>query len=398
MHPTVSEIYHKFESDGLTLLTGTGGLNNPVASCGILDYEYEEGVVEKYSRIHFRKNQLILTSFFYAKDNEFLISKAIKTLKQRGCSGLIVRNVFHLAIRENIIRYADSIGFPIFVLNQSKIYFEDLIVAVHELNKSYKSMYSYEDKINYLLAHPDDLQIQLKTITDINPSFESDILTIYFKGKKEFSAKEYVQMEKRFYESNILKNSDTMFYYKNGFMIICTRQMFYGNMIQPLVSSYLSLLSDDHTSFHIGVSSLFHAITDLPSSITESLYSCSFHAEVRKDFVTYEDLGVYQVIIPYVNDEVMKSFLDQYLNPLKDYDAEYQTNLFETALEYVQHHGNILETAQAFNQHKNTIRYRLNKISQVLDCNIIAKENYEKLMIAVRIHICKNTLDTNRHK
>ncbi len=393
MYSTVSEIYHMFQSEGLTLLTSNSTLSNPVTRCAILDYEYEESLMEKYVYVQFQKNQLILTSFLYAKENEFLISKAIKCLKQRGCSGLIVRNVFHIAIRENIIRYADSMNFPIFVLKNPNIFFEDIIIAVHEMNKDYNSIHAFENKINNLLAHPEDTKLQLTTMTNINPSYNSDLITVYFKGKKEFTEKIYFGIIKRFKESNILKNSDSIFYYNNGFMIICTRQIFQSKSIDSLISLFLEVLSEDCSNFYIGVSSIYHSINDLRNSILESLYSSSFHSEIHKDYVMYKDLGIYQVIIPYAKDKVMKNFLYQYLYPLRDHDAEYQTNLFETILEYVRNHGNVLETAKFFNQHKNSVRYRLNKISQVLNCNIFDKENYEKILIAVKIHNCRNLMN-----
>ena len=79
-----------------------------------------------------------------------------------------------------------------------------------------------------------------------------------------------------------------------------------------------------------------------------------------------------------------------YIKPLEDYDLETKGNLLETAINYVLNDADIQKTAQAMLQHKNTIRYRLKNISNIIGMNVFETKNYEILSFAVRIFICND--------
>ena len=144
MKVTVEDISNFPEFADLKLIAGRGGLNKPVERCGILDYEFVEGVREKWYNTNFRdENMIVMTSFLYAKDNEYLIMDAVKNLASRKCSGLIIKNIFHLPIHENVIRYADTMNFPILVIEGSNIHFEDLIVLISERIRHYAVSYTH---------------------------------------------------------------------------------------------------------------------------------------------------------------------------------------------------------------------------------------------------------------
>ena len=81
MKVTVEDICNFPEFTNLKLVAGKGGLNNTVDRCGILDYEFVDGVREKWSITNFRdENMIVVTSFLYAKDNEYLIMVGVKIM------------------------------------------------------------------------------------------------------------------------------------------------------------------------------------------------------------------------------------------------------------------------------------------------------------------------------
>ena len=62
----------------LEVLAGADGLTGAVDSCGILDYELEQGLNKKYTDQNFHSGQLVLTSLLFAKNNPFLVRDAVK--------------------------------------------------------------------------------------------------------------------------------------------------------------------------------------------------------------------------------------------------------------------------------------------------------------------------------
>ena len=129
MDYTVSDFYHVFK-EKLLLLAGEGGLPREVSSVGILDYELDPSVKDRYICDNFHHDMLVVATFLYAKKNPYLIGDAVRHLIQKGCSGLLIRNVFNLPVPETVLRYADSKDFPILLVNGSGIYFEDFVYEV----------------------------------------------------------------------------------------------------------------------------------------------------------------------------------------------------------------------------------------------------------------------------
>lgn len=86
----------------------------------------------------------------------------------------------------------------------------------------------------------------------------------------------------------------------------------------------------------------------------------------------------------------MRDFARTYIKQIEDYDLETNSNLLETAIAYVLNDGDLQKTADYMIQHKNTIRYRLKNVSNILGINIFETKHYEILSFAIRIYICND--------
>ncbi len=63
-----------------------------------------------------------------------------------------------------------------------------------------------------------------------------------------------------------------------------------------------------------------------------------------------------------VNDpELLAQFVEQWLAPLVEYDAEHNTELLHTLNAYFTNNGNMARTAHELNIHRNTLVYRLGR-------------------------------------
>lgn len=65
---TISD-FHKTYKNSLKLIAGAGGLSNPVKLAGFLDYELVPELKNKYYHSNLEKDQLLLSSFLYARNN-----------------------------------------------------------------------------------------------------------------------------------------------------------------------------------------------------------------------------------------------------------------------------------------------------------------------------------------
>lgn len=393
MKVTVEDISNFPEFSSLKLIAGQGGLNKVVEKCGILDYEFVDGVREKWYSTNFRdENMIVMTSFLYAKDNEYLIMDAVKNLASRKCSGLIIKNIFRLPIHENVIRYADTMNFPILIIENNNIHFEDLIVIISERIKHYEVLHYRESKVDEILRSGSDHQMCERIAYDINPTFKTDMIAFFFKAKGVFGAEDYLEIEKIAEKSDILTASDSLFYYKDGFFVVRSSDMFTTVDAAKLSSPVIDIFRDILDDFSVGVSAVHHLLWQIKNCFEESRYAASLNKNGDSDYMLYKDMGIYKVILPYCSDPVMRDFCREYLKPLEDYDLETKGNLLKTAVAYVMNDGDIQKTADSMAQHKNTIRYRLKNINNIMGINVFEAKNYEILSFAVRIFTCNDEI------
>lgn len=391
MKVTVEDICNFPEFTNLKLIAGKEGINNVVEKCGILDYEFVDGVREKWYSTNFRQNHMIVvTSFLYAKDNEYLIMDAVKNLASRKCSGLIIKNIFHLPIHENVIRYADTMKFPLILVEGSNIHYEDLIVLISERVKQYESLHFRESKVDEIFRNGSNTEVCEKIAYEINPTFQTDMVAMFFQPTGEFTTNDYLEVERKIMDSNLLFASDSTFYYKGGFFIIHSKEMFDTVDAEKLCEPILEIFKDYDKKFRIGISGVHHLLWQIKNCLEESRYAARLKTCEDTGHTLYENLGIYKVILPYCDSSVMRDFSMEYIKPLEDYDLETKGNLLETAIGYVLNDGDIQKTADSMLQHKNTIRYRLKNISNILGMNIFETTNYEILSFAIRIYICND--------
>ncbi len=394
MAVTLRDIVNLPEFKALKLINSSTGLSNEVSGCGILDYEFDERVRHRFLKVNFSAGQLVLTSFLYAKDNEHLIMDAIKNLIAKGCSGLIVKNIFKLNISSNVIKYADLNNFPIFILKDQDILFENLIVNVVQVIKNYSSKYYYQEKLLELMNCEYDRNCLIQKTIEMNPLFEADFIVLYFKYKTLYGDNTKFVEVKDIIDKLDINISDRIIPYQSGYILIHTKELFIDKEIDMIISPFHDSLLELSESFYISCSDIHHDLVELREAVNEALYTSILIDETSEEvYHYYDDIGTYKIILPFIDNPILKNYSERYLNILLDFDAEYQGKFIDTLVEYVLVGGDIDKCAEVLDVHKNTIRYRLEKINSLLNENILIKEGYEKVAFAIRIYLCRKKIN-----
>ena len=76
---TISDFSREYEGS-VRLIAGSDGVSRAVSGVGILDYELMPGLKNKYQRVNFSPDEIVLSTFLYAKDDPYLITEAVKYL------------------------------------------------------------------------------------------------------------------------------------------------------------------------------------------------------------------------------------------------------------------------------------------------------------------------------
>ncbi|MCG8541452.1 MAG: PucR family transcriptional regulator [Clostridia bacterium] len=362
------------------LLTEGWGLDRKIEKVGILDYEMIDKIEGQFGRGDF-----VISSFLFARNDVKLLIEAIKGLIKDGVSGLGIKDIYYKELPAEIIEYANERSFPIFIFDNS-VYFEDIITDIMDSIKDKDNYDLLETKVDIIIK--DNLsKVMIKELaSEINSSFKEKFIVAYCKEKKYIDDANIIRLLQSFEKSENKSIYNSVFKYRKGILIIFTYENLEKNDVVKRLGGLIRNIGIDTEKYIIGISNKHLSLKKLAKGIKESFYAVRVGEISDKSEILYGDIGVYKIIMPFVNEVWIKEFYEEIILPLKEYDEKYNTYILSTAIKYIENDGSVKRTSEELFQHDNTIRYRINKMKEILNMENSDGNFYEQLSIAIKIY------------
>jgi len=369
MSITVHEILSLKKFNTFRLIAGANGLNRKVLRSGFVDHES----AEELEQIAF-KNEIIFSNLPMLKDNPDAITDYVRAAIQAGCSGFAIKTTFFDVYPDSSIELANECNFPLFLFDDT--YIDDLIIDIDDAVNVNKQLATKRLIINSI--EEENLnQFKIKTkATELNKYFKER-----FKIYTISSIEHDIQRFDYKLAQSILGKSSLVLPFENHLLIIYSYD--YKNTVNDEnVFESLGIIGN----YNIGISEEFESLGLLDHTLHQSKSALKFAAYRSVNFVRFNALGVYQMLIPILENKYVVHYYETIVEKLIQYDSKHQSNLLETAEMYVQSDGDIKETAKGLYQHDNTIRYRIRKLNTVLSLEDTLGAKYETLAVAIHLY------------
>ncbi len=189
----------------------------------------------------------------------------------------------------------------------------------------------------------------------------------------------------RFLESQISKffPQGYLIYYKNHLVVINTQKDFY--ILEEKIQNLKKFLSENNLT--MGVSNKFTSLIMSNIFYNQALESLTIGKILNKNenYFQYNDIQPY-VFIYRLRDQIsLEDLANNELNLIREYDEKNQTDLYNTLFAYLKNNHNINKTSNEIHIHRNTLRYRLNKISELLNLDVEENDNSFKLYFSIKL-------------
>jgi sugar diacid utilization regulator len=147
-----------------------------------------------------------------------------------------------------------------------------------------------------------------------------------------------------------------------GHVVLIARATLPGAQLHTEVSRLLT-----SSSGAVGVGGSAAAPQDYPRSYREAVRAMDIRQRSRNPSgaTTFQELGIYRILIVGDDNTDIDRFVQEWLGPLLDYDADHHADLVETLHQYLEHGGNYDAAAATLLIHRSTLRYRLQRIRNV---------------------------------
>jgi purine catabolism regulator len=156
-----------------------------------------------------------------------------------------------------------------------------------------------------------------------------------------------------------------------------------------LAESLRERLVGDYPGLMIALGTPAFKLADWTRTLHEAEQSLSLGQQLFESerVLAFGDLGVYRLLVLLRESPELWSFYRENLSDLVSYDSKQSGGeLLKTLEAYFTNLGNLRATSESLHVHRNTLLYRLERISQISGLDLNTSENYFSLWLALRAH------------
>ncbi|MGB5823139.1 MAG: PucR family transcriptional regulator [Proteocatella sp.] len=381
------------KNSGLTnfeIACGHKGIDRQVLKPGIIDYEFTiEGFMDEHDP--FGYGDFLLSSLMFANGDEQVLYDCIKAMIEKNVSGLGIKNIFFDELPKSVIELCNREDFPV-VLFDNSIFFEDIIADISNTVALSSWVCKMEDNIEKLLSK-NLTRSDVKLITrEMTIKSGNNILAYYLKPKKNIIKRD-LDRTIEFYRSVSNKTENSFLYrYRDSYIALICHKSTEAKDFEVRFEALMIACAFTKSDFYISVSDLYSSTDELDNAIRECILSNYICRIMGKNHISYPNLGTWSIAVHSGDSEYAIRFMKKYLDPiLQKSDAE--GTLLKTAIEYIKSDGDIHHTSEKLYVHENTVRYRMNKIHNMLDSENNDMVFFQNLAMAVKLYLIQDYLN-----
>lgn len=370
----------------LKLLAGSNGLHKGIRW------------VYKAESLHLSKwvhgGELLIISKLVTLDADFDLAAILKEAIQLNMSGalLLIGPNYVEKISKTTINICNHNDFPLFAIPWDLPlvdFFEEIGHAISNSNFHQNN----GDDIIFSIIFENNISTNLLRLQAANAEYLLDGIQRFFlihftlpdsgqtagtESSISMDIREYTQ--KNFRETGFPVLTSI---YSNHIIGILSNEN--TNHIIPVFQQILSYISTSYPELacNIGIGLPVSDISQLKQSYEQAAECITFSIKQKQQqqILVYDQLGLYQLFSDIKASEKLESFVQCQIGKLITYDADNNTQLTETLYLYLQNNCNLLHTADVMYTHRNTIKYRLSRIQEILHCNL------EDASIRLNLHV-----------
>jgi sugar diacid utilization regulator len=378
---------------GAQILAGSGGLDRQISRISVVEcpeFPLDADVAGK-DNLLFKEGDFFISSLYAIKDSPGLLYDTIKLYNRFNSSGMCIVNRYFDNIPEEVADYANDINFPIIMVKRNTAY-ADMITDVSRAILSLTNNHVAISIINEIRNENDSENIISLAYT-LNHNFYNNIIVFCLRINR------FVEDKIRFLITSLnnTKDSYCVQYYNNILIFVSSESKFTNKDIYSYTKNLKNTIEKHLQSYSLGLSNSYSSLKKIKDCIEESLIACRVSNITKNKIEIYNDIGAYKILLDIKNDETLERFYNELIKPIKEYDEEKNGMLLETLLTYVKNDGDMKKTADDLFQHQNTVRYRIQRIKELLN---LEKENikfYENISLAFKIYKIMDLENNNKY-
>lgn len=343
---------------------------------------------------------VIVTNESLTGDDEKIIDM-IRVMFSKNIAGFVINEG---QISQRVIDYCNEIELPLYELSV-ELHLIDLSQIVCKALVEEESNTNSRERILSSILYTDNLNVEeimeQANYLGVNLSGKYRIVVIQMHEPEGLPNQKKTVDEGHLMEvrENIKKSIETEFRsygmrhlmvlsQPNAAVVLLPAELFSRDLLITILTNIMNRGEGKyHISMKAGVGTAYEYIEDFKKSYQEAMNALAISKIVTKEqkVYFYENLGIYSLIAQITNGKFLDDYIESRIGKLIKADQMQEGELCETLETYLEHNCNANATAEALFIHRNTMRYRMDKIKRILDDDINDMSMFLELKLAFAI-------------
>lgn len=327
------------------------------------------------------------------------LKKYMDMLIMKQAAGLIIgtHKQYIDNVSDDIASYAEKINLPVILMPYETAVTQALpgiyFALFEEKNRNEESSLFMKE-----LLYGDE-QHAIQRIAHFNYRNDKQHIAIFFSFDKTDYDRKMIEELALVMPINL---SLTLFsvVYPDEEGVVVVLELSQKEPVKDIVNRFLSAVQHDMgdrlngNTISAGVSSIFYNPERMKECVDEAKKAMQLLRghNINHSARYFEEIGIYRFFFELENDIELEDFMMQQLGELILYDKENNSDYVETLETYLDFGCNIGETAEYMYMHRNTIRYRITRIEEILsiDLNSVGTRFNLRFVFKIRKYLRKS--------
>jgi len=347
--------------------------------------EWFHFVEDGYELKNINEKELIFSLGIYLQE-ETAFLQFVQQLFSRHCSGLAVSIGGHLReIPESVMQLCNERHFPLIKIPQEANISDVIKLFCLQILESEKANRQLFSAMKNAISFPQKIELYMPTFLQYGFQKKEPYTTAIIKIEQmNLLAASEVQWIVKSIEQALLSAGDKSFVLTMEDIFVLVFSNYTEQAIRELILKIIVLLRMKEYAFYTGVSMNLLGIEKLSKSYLQAKQTVDLGEKMgwKNILVHYSELGTYQLLLSISDKEAKKNYYDKMLGKLEQYDKNNKADYLDFLSTYLHCNCNINETADKLFLHRNTVVYKIKKISELLDCDLSEMEVRVELYLA----------------
>lgn len=332
------------------------------------------------------KELAVTTGLGFQQEGALL--KLVQCLVQYHSVGLIINTGQYIFdIPSDVIDYCNEQDFPL-LTSPWEVHMADLIKDFsmrclysekedRQISKYFKNVFMNPQLI-------EDSRIGLMDTFDVDGTFQVILIDIENSDQWDTIERRRIAFQIELYFEKI-ECTYSFFWYDSHFVLIVNnlKEKTLDDIVDNMYKRAKRRMNKDF--IHVGVGIQVKDFRNVILSYKRALSAVMFAMQFERQIVSFDEMGVYQVLFSIEDQHILYDMYDRLLSPLIVYDEKHHGELEKTFYYYLKYDASPQTIAEKMYTHRNTIHYRIDKIKQLLNCDLLAFEDKFPYMLAFYI-------------